>query len=378
MGTIGVDAHKRVHAAVAIDEAGREIDAWRGDNTPEGWQALRAWATATAPDAVWGIEGSGQYGRGLAQLLVQDGIVVREVNPQLTAATRRGSRQQDKTDRIDALAVARIVRQEGEHLPAVQLADATAVSAVLVTEREALVAEATRVRNRLHHALSQLVGLEPAPWPSLTTIAGVTTLVTYELPAGVALTAQDQAIATVVRLQAAALLQAMTAAAQLATAIAAAVTTWSAPLQEVVGVGPLTAGMLAAHLGGRDFRSDAALASYAGVAPLQASSAATIRHRLNRTGNRQLNAIFHRIALTQSRCSDRSKAYLAKLRAAGKTHREAMRCLKRVIAREIFHHWQACTIPALADTPWASPGPTLPAPLAPPALLSKKKTRSLT
>lgn len=150
MVTIGVDAHKRVHAAVAIDEAGREIAAWRGANTPAGGRAVQAWARALDPAAIWGIEGAGQYGRGLAQALIRTGTTVVEVNPRLTATMRRGSRPRGKSDRLDALAVARVVRQEDTALPVVGAEDRTTVLAVLVAEREAALADATRLRNQLH------------------------------------------------------------------------------------------------------------------------------------------------------------------------------------------------------------------------------------
>ena len=69
MITLGVDAHKQVHVAVALDDAGREIDRWRGSNSPEGWEALRVWAVALGEERQWGIEGAWNYGRGLAQQL---------------------------------------------------------------------------------------------------------------------------------------------------------------------------------------------------------------------------------------------------------------------------------------------------------------------
>src|SRR5215208_2569242 len=99
MITIGVDAHKRVHAAVAIDAAGRELAHWRGPNTAAGWQQLAHWAEELGGACRWGIEGAWSYGRGLAQHLVAGGATVYEVNARWTAAGRRRSRRQDKNDR---------------------------------------------------------------------------------------------------------------------------------------------------------------------------------------------------------------------------------------------------------------------------------------
>lgn len=347
MDVIGVDCHKQVHAAVVIDDRGHEIGHWRGANTPAGWQELQAWRAAQAAGACWGIEGTGQYGRGLAQRLVQDGALVLEVNPRLTATMRRGSRQREKTDRTDALAVARVVQQEQAALPVVQAVDTSAVLAVLVAARDALVAEITAMRNQLHQHLVQLEPVRTAPWPPLTTVVGVTSLTTFTVEADALLTVH----ALQVRQLATRMVLAMAQAAVLKTEIIAQAATWTDPLQEIVGVGPLSAGMLAAQLSGRTFASEAHLAMYAGVAPLQASSGTHVRHRLNRTGNRQLNAVLHRIALSQSHHSAQAREYLAKKQAEGKTRTEAFRCLKRFLARIVYRAWHRCVVPPLSTSP---------------------------
>ena len=105
----------------------------------------------------------------------------------------------------------------------------------------------------------------------------------------------------------------------------------------------LTAGAIAGVLGpGHRFHTDAQLASYAGAAPLEASSAGLVRHRLNRGGNRRVNTILFRIVLTQAHHSEEARAYLNRKVAQGKSKREAMRALKRYIARAIWRLWQEC------------------------------------
>jgi len=122
-------------------------------------------------------------------------------------------------------------------------------------------------------------------------------------------------------------------------------------LTAICGVSLLTAGALAGLLGpGRRFASDAQLAAFAGVAPLEISSAGRVRHRLNRGGNRRLNAILYRIALTQLRHSAQAQAYLARRVTEGKTKREALRALKRFIVRAIWRQWQHCQEPAMIAT----------------------------
>jgi transposase len=116
-----------------------------------------------------------------------------------------------------------------------------------------------------------------------------------------------------------------------------------APLTKLCGINLLTAGRLAAILGPGDrFASDAQLAAYAGVAPLEASSAGKVRHRLNRGGNRRLNHVLYFIVLTQAHYHPAAQLYLARRVAEGKSRREAHRALKRFIVRAIWKLWQEC------------------------------------
>jgi len=103
------------------------------------------------------------------------------------------------------------------------------------------------------------------------------------------------------------------------------------------GCRTLTAAKLLAEVASVErFSSDAKLAKLAGVAPLDASSGKQQRHRLNRTGNRQLNLALHRIAITQGRIHQPAREYLARRQAEGKTRKEALRALKRHLARRVF------------------------------------------
>ena len=340
MITIGVDAHKGVHMAVAVDVAGREVARWRGPNSAAGWQELAAWAGALDDARRWGIEGAWNYGRGLAQHLVEAGAEVYEVNPRWTAGGRRGARRRDKSDRLDARAVALLVAREAATLPVVAAEDDTVVLELLVTEREGALAEATRLRNQLHQLLLQLDPEYKRHLPALTSQAGLRAAEGYTATG--ASPVQHQRAGAVRRL-AQRLRLALAQAKELAAQIGALAATRFAPLTAICGVGVLTAGALAGILGpGRRFASDAQLAAYAGVAPLEASSAERVRHRLNRTGNRRLNAILYRIALTQARRSPQARAYLARRTGEGKTKREAVRALKRFLARSIWRQWQRC------------------------------------
>jgi transposase len=341
MVTVGVDAHTKVHAAVALDEAGREVGRWRGANSPAGWQQLAVWARELGGSRRWGVEGAWNYGRGLAQHLVAAGEVVYEVNARWTAQERRSARRPGKSDALDARAVATVVLREAPGLPLVHVDDETGVLDLLVTEREAAVGEATRLRNQIHRLLAQVDPEYRTRIPNLQTRSGLTAVDGYAVPDDAS--ALDRERAAAVRRLARRLRLALDQIDELEEQIGERAGARFAPLTRLCGVNVLTAGALAGILGpGRRWRTDAQLAAYAGVAPLEASSAGLTRHRLNRGGNRRLNAILYRIALTQARHSAEARAYLDRRVAEGKTMREAFRALKRFLVRAVWRLWQEC------------------------------------
>jgi transposase len=271
---------------------------------------------------------------------VASGEAVYEVNTRWTARSRRQARSVSKTDVRDAQAIALLVWREATTLPRVSTDDATAVLDVLVTQRDAALAEATRLRNQAHQLLLQSEPTYRDRVPALTSAAGIATLVAYQAVAPGAL---QEARAAAIRMLGERLRLVSAQAEALKEQIEARAQAGFSPLMQLTGVKALSAGMLAARLGpGQRFRSEAALASHAGVAPVEASSAGRVRHRLNRGGDRRLNAIVHRIALAQLRASPAAQAYVARRLSEGKTKREAIRALKRYIVRGIWRLWQQC------------------------------------
>jgi transposase len=339
MIVIGVDAHKRMHAAVAIDDAGQEIDQWTGPNHAEGWQDLARWAAALPGPRVWGIEGAWNYGRGLAQQLVAAGATVYEINPRWRAFGRRHARKPGKSDCLDARAVALFVRQEAANLPTVQAENQTAVLDLLTTEREAALAEVTRLRNQIHALLVQVDPEYRTRFRTLRSRAALGALERYAPPEKGII---DEQRAAGVRRLGRRLRLVLSQVDELTCEIEAYAAKDFAPLTRLCGVNLLTAGTLAGILGGRRFSSDSELAAYAGVAPLEASSAGLIRHRLNRGGNRRLNSVLYFIALTQAHHLPDARAYLDRRVAEGKTRREARRALTRFIVRAAWRLWQEC------------------------------------
>jgi transposase len=340
MITIGVDAHKRLHVAQALDEAGQELDGWRGPNDQGGWESIAGWAASLGSERQWGIEGAWNYGRGLAQYLVAAGELVFDINPRWTAVRRRSARRPGKTDKLDASAVAHLVRQEATTLPRVLPEDETALLDLLTTEREGAVGEASRLRNQIHALIMQIDSTYQAHMPALKSQAGLKALQTYESPDARPL---QQERAAAVRRLAHRLQLALQQANELEERIKRLAEASFSPLTRLCGVNLLTAGTLAAILGpGNRFATDAQLAAYAGVAPLETSSAGLVRHRLNRGGNRRLNAALYRIVLTQAHHHPEAKAYIGRRVSQGKTKREAHRALRRFVVRAIWRLWQEC------------------------------------
>ena len=227
-------------------------------------------------------------------------------------------------------------------LPRVLLEDDTAILELLTSQRESALAEASRLRNQIHALLLQVDPEYKLHLPVINSKAGLVALRNYTPSVDDAIRLER---ARAVRRLAERLILALDQEEQLAEEIRQAAKASFTPLTKLCGVNLLTAGKLAAILGpGNRFTSDAQLASYAGVAPLEASSAGHTRHRLNRGGNRRLNHVLYFIVLTQAHHLPEAKAYLDRRVAEGKSRREAHRALKRFVVRAIWKLWQECQL----------------------------------
>jgi transposase len=268
------------------------------------------------------------------------GETVYEVNSRWTALSRRSARKPGKSDKLDARAVALFVRQEAPHLPRVHSEDETALLDLLTSERESAVGESTRLRNQIHALLMQVDPEYQSRLPTLTSRAGLEALQVYRSPKPGALLEER---AAAIRRLAQRLKLASLEADELEKRIKGLARASFSPLTKLCGVNLVTAGTLAAILGpGNRFASDAQMAAYSGAAPLETSSAGRVRHRLNRGGNRRLNAVLYMIVLTQARCFPQARAYIRRRLSEGKTKREANRALRRFVIRAIWRLWQEC------------------------------------
>jgi transposase len=329
MVTIGADLHKRTHTAVAVDDQGRKLAETTLPATPEGHLALLTWAQARFPERRWALEDCRHLSRRLERDLVLAGETVIRVPPKLMAGARRSGREPGKSDPIDALAVARAALREPD-LPAARLDGPERELRLLVDHRDDLVAERTRAQARLRWHLHELVpGEEPAP---------------RSLDRRIVLDALEKRLAllegTVARiaLDLVGRIRDLTLVIdRLEREIGLLVAELAPTLLALPGCGALTAAKLLGETAGIGrFRSAAAFARHNGSAPVPVWSANSGRHRLSRTGNRQLNLALHRIAVTQIRLEGRGRDYLAKRMAAGDSKTEAIRALRRRISDEVY------------------------------------------
>jgi transposase len=329
---VGVDTHADVHVAAAFDSLGRILGHLEVPTTLRGYAKLLEWARTFGQEVRFGIEGTGAYGAGLARFLSTAGCSVIEIS----RPDRRARRTQGKSDPIDAEAAGRTVLAGGrvftakavdEHVGMIRTLRVSRCSAMkmrtqVINQMKALVVTAPddlRARLRDLPAL-RLVSVSAAARPGPVT---TTTAATKMALRCLATTHQELSRELVVL-----------------DAELARLTVEACPsLRELQGVGPDVAGALLVTAGDnpKRFKSEAAFARMCGVAPVPASSGKTTRYRLSRGGDRIANNALWRVAMVRLTCDERTRDYVARRTTEGKSKREIIRCLKRYIAREVYH-----------------------------------------
>lgn len=333
MIVIGTDTHKRTHTCGAVFAGtGQVAGELTAPARKAGFAELRDWGRRLEEERVWALEDCRHVSGSFERFLVASGERVVRVPPKLMGQSRRGERTAGKSDPIDALAVARAALREGpETLPAAHLDEAALELKLLLDHREDLVRARSEDQQRLRWHLHDL-------WPEFELPAGcLDRMVWLDRVTRKLSRAKQGARVRVSRELARAIRDRTKRASELEREIAAMVRAQAPQLLELPGCGTLTAAKLLAETAGvARFSSDAKLARLAGVAPIPASSGARTRLRLHRGGNRQLNCALHRIAVTQGRMHPPAREFLARKRAEGKSNREALRCLKRHLARRVW------------------------------------------
>lgn len=339
---IGVDTHARNHVYAIISAAtGELLDTREFPTTGAGIKRAIAWAgRRTGGDlaTLWVIEGAATFGAILAGTLASLGYSVAEA-ARMDARNRNGL---GKSDTLDAHRIAAAVLGLAEHqLRRPRLNEGVRASLqVLVSARESISAERTRAINALTALLrAHDLGVDARTSLSAAQIKEASRWRTREEPLAVA-TARAEAA----RLAGRVISLNADLAANHARITELVEVSEAAPLLEETGVGPVTAAVCLTAWSHRGrVRSEAAYASLAGVNPIPASSGNTIRHRLNRGGDRRLNHALHIAALVRMTHDPETRAYVAKRQADGRTTREIRRCIKRYLARRIYRTLNSTT-----------------------------------
>jgi transposase len=332
--TGGVDTHLDVHVAAALDEIGGLLGVESFEASRAGNDKLLGWLQAFGPVARVGVEGTGSYGAGLARLLRSAGLEVVEVD----RPNRQVRRRHGKSDPVDAIEAARAALS-GRAQGAGKTRDGNveAIRALVVAKRSA---RSTKIKtlNQIRHlgftAPDELrQRLQGCSREHLAAVAAA-------LRPGTGGDAVIVATKLALRVLGRRVLALDEEKAVLDERLAELVTATAPSLLTLHGVGVDTAASLLVSAGDNPsrLRSEAAWAHLCGVAPIQASSGKVTRYRLNRGGDRQANTALWGIVITRLRSDPRTRTYMQRRLAEGRSKPEIIRILKRYVAREVYHH----------------------------------------
>lgn len=329
---VGVDTHKDFHVAAVVEVVGVLLGTKTFPATAAGYRALLRWARSFGVLRRAGVECTGSYGAALARHLAAAGVEVLDVN-QPDKATRR---RRGKNDAIDAEAAARAV------LTGRATAVAKAGDGPVEMLRMFKLAKASASKSRsqaINQLKAVLVSADPQVRDELRTLSTIM-LVRYCASLQAVTPAETSSAAMyTLRLLARRIDQLTREITDLDAQMTAVLASHNPQLLDTYGVGPDTAAALLIAAGDNPGRlhTEASFAALCGASPVEASSGNTQRHRLNRGGDRRANCALHTIVLSRLRWDPQTRAYLNRRITEGKSRREAIRCLKRYAAREIYH-----------------------------------------
>ena len=331
--TGGVDTHLDVHVVSALDELGTLLGVESFPTTPAGYRKTLRWLRSFGHVELVGVEGTGSYGAGLTRHLLAEGIAVVEVD----RPNRQRRRKRGKSDPQDAITAARAA-QSGDALGAAKTRNGS-VEAIRVLRLVRM--SARRNRNRSLNQMRSIVST--APDQLREQFRGVTGHQLVKRAAKLRPGGRDD-VASVTKLALRTLARRIIVIdeeiAEVEGIMHPMVEAAAPELVALTGVGPDCASALLVAAGDNPerLRNERTFAHLCGAAPLDASSGKQERHRLNRGGDRQANAALWRIVMTRIVYDPRTKHYINRRMREGLTKKEAMRCLKRYVAREVFAH----------------------------------------
>lgn len=345
---VGADPHKRTVTATVLDERGGALGTATFRVSGDGHRSMEAWALRFGPIVRWGIEGASGLGRHTAMYLIGQGHDVRDVCPTRTAERRR-HRRQGKSDRLDSLRIAREAQADAAMPRAFKRAAGDAgpdethelitlwhkARRSIVTSRRHLLNEAEQLLCELPEALRATLPDTAHVRPRLRALVDASIPPPVDASTALRVRLLQRHAAAVAELDR----QDLEAAGELRHLAQQAGST----LQQLCGIAARTEAELLVEVGDpRRFTGEGGFARFNGTAPLPASSAEgdeePVRHRLNRGGNRRVNACLHRMAVTQLRCNPRARTIYDDARRRGHTKKEAMRVLKRQLSNVVYRH----------------------------------------
>jgi transposase len=343
---VGIDPHKRTLTATVLDGRGGTVATASFKVSGVGHRALLEWVTSFGAVRRWGLEGASGLGRHTAVFLIEHGCDVRDVCPTRTAEQSR-KRRQGKTDRLDSLRIAREVQADPELPVAFKRAAGDAgpdethellnlwhnQRRSLVKSRQQLLGEADALLHKLPEEIRADLPDDSAIRPRLKALADRDRTVTWDPVTALRLRLLDEHAAAIAELDA----REREASRELAHLVRRVGST----LAELCGIADRSDAELLVEVGDpRRLAGEGGFARFNGTAPIPASSAEgddePKRHRLNRGGNRRVNAVLHRMAVTQLRCEPRARQIYDDARRHGHTKKEAMRILKRHLSNVVY------------------------------------------
>jgi transposase len=333
--TGGVDTHLDVHVAAALDSIGGLLGVESFPADGSGYRRLLSWLRSFGTLALVGVEGTGSYGAGLTRHLQANGVPVVEVD----RPNRQERRRAGKSDPLDAIEAARAA-QSGRAKGAAKNRNGN-VEAIRVLRVARSSARKDRVR-----ALNQLRSLvSTAPEELRRELRGLSICRLVTKAAGLRPNGRTDVLnATKLAMRSLArrVRDAEAEIAELDAVLGPLVEATAPDLLTRAGLGPDTAGALLVAAGDNPerLRNEATFAHLCGASPLDASSGKQLRHRLNRGGDRQANSALWRIVITRLASDPRTQRYVERRCKDGLTKTEAIRCLKRYVAREVFYYLQ--------------------------------------
>jgi transposase len=351
---LGVDTHLDLHVAVVLDQLGRRLGDLTVPTTKKGYESLLAWAESFGPIRCAGVEGTSSYGAGLARYLRAMVVSVMEIE----RPKRRHLQRKGKSDPIDAEIAARAVLS-GEASGVPKSADGRVE--MIRTLRSAR-HSAVKARSQAANQLQGFVVTAPEELRhrlrELTTKKLVS--VAARLRPGEDLHGVEAATKFALRSVARRYQALSREIAELDAQLDRLVAEVAPELISLAAIGTDHAATLLLTAGDNPERlgSEASFASLCGASPVEASSGRVVRHRLNRGGNRDANRSLHLICVVRMRIDERTRRYVARRTAEGKSRREIMRCLKRYIAREVYRVLVASVSPSLIGASTTATSPT--------------------